>query len=146
MPNNESAQLQKEKVLTRLYETYKIERSQRTSSRTLEWATSALTHWLSTGGSTTSPEVQVLIEVMEQEIRWLKRRNDEADRRAANPLRVSKRLTLQAAPPAQLPPALYKAMKRVGFSYDTSTATWSAWESDEAQVIYDSLVEQGRLW
>ena len=88
----------------------------------------------------------MLIEVMEQEVRWLKRRNDEADRRAANPLRVSKRLTLQAAPPAQLPPALYKAMKRVGFSYDTSTATWSAWESDEAQVIYDSLVEQGRLW
>ena len=75
----------KEKVLTRLYETYKIERSQRTSSRTLEWATSALTHWLSTGGSTTSPETQVLIEVMEEEIRWLKRRNDEADRRAANP-------------------------------------------------------------
>ena len=146
MPNNESAQLQKEKVLTRLYETYKIERSQRTSSRTLEWATSALTHWLSTGGSTTSPEVQVLIEVMEQEIRWLKRRNDEADRRAANPLRVSKRLTLQAAPPAQLPPAGDKARQRVGVSYDTSTATWSAWESDEAQVIYDSLVEQGRLW
>ena len=106
MPNNESAQLQKERVLTRLYETYKIERSQRTSSRTLERATSALTHWLSTGGSTTSPEVQVLIEVMEEEVRWLKRRNDEADRRAANPLRVSKRLTLQAAPPAQLPPAL----------------------------------------
>ena len=55
------------------------------SSRTLEWATSALTHWLSTGGLTTSPETQVLIEVMEEEIRWLKRRNDEADRRAANP-------------------------------------------------------------
>ena len=74
MPNNESAQLQKEKVLTRLYEHHKIEKSQRTSSRTLEWATSALTHWLSTGGSTTSPETQVLIEVMEEEIRWLKRR------------------------------------------------------------------------
>jgi len=146
MPNNESAQLQKEKVLSRLYETYKIERSQRTSSRTLEWATSALTHWLSTGGSTTSPETQVLIEVMEQEVRWLKRRNDEADRRAANPLRVSKRLTVQAAPPAQLPTALYKAMKRVGFSYDTSTQTWSAWDSEEAQVIFDSLQEQGRLW
>ena len=146
MLNNESAQLQKEKVLTRLYEHHKIEKSQRTSSHTLEWATSALDYWLRTGGLTTSPEVQVLIEVLEQEIRWLKRRNDQDDHRKAHPLRVSKRLTIQAAPPAQLPPALYKAMKRVGFSYDASTATWSAWESDEAQVIYDSLVEQGRLW
>jgi len=145
MLNNESAQLQKEKVLTRLYEQHKIEKSQRTSSHTLEWATSALDYWLRTGGLTTSPEVQVLIEVLEQEIRWLKRRNDQDDHRKAHPLRVSKRLTIQAAPPAQLPPALYKAMKRVGFSYDASTATWSAWESDEAQVIYDSLVEQGRL-
>ena len=145
MLNNESAQLQKEKVLTRLYEHHKIEKSQRTSSHTLEWATSALDYWLRTGGLTTSPEVQVLIEVLEQEIRWLKRRNDQDDHRKAHPLRVSKRLTIQAAPPAQLPPALYKAMKRVGFSYDASTATWSAWESDEAQVIYDSLVEQGRL-
>ena len=146
MPNNESAQLQKEKVLTRLYEHHKIEKSQRTSSRTLEWATSALDYWLRTGGSTTSPEVQVLLEVLEQEIRWLKRRNDQDDHRKAHPLRVSKRLTLQAAPPAKLPPALYKAMKRVGFSYDASTASWSAWDSDEAQVIYDSLQTQGQLW
>ena len=146
MPDSVSEQYTTEMLLARLVSKHKIEKSSLTSSRTLEWATSCLAAWLNTGGSTTSPEVQVLIEVMEQEIRWLKRRNDEADRRAANPLRVSKRLTLQAAPPAQLPPALYKAMKRVGFSYDVSTATWSAWESDEAQVIYDSLVEQGRLW
>jgi hypothetical protein len=146
MPSDESAQLQKERVLTRLYEHHKIEKSQRTSSRTLEWATSALDYWLHTGGSTTSPEVQVLIEVLEEEIRWLKRRNDQDDHRKAHPLRVSKRLTVQAAPPAQLPPALYKAMKRVGFSYDASTRTWSAWDSEEAQVIYDSLQEQGRLW
>jgi hypothetical protein len=98
------------------------------------------------GGLITSPEVQVLIEVLEQEIRWLKRRNDQDDQRRANPLRVSKRLTVQAAPPAELPPALYKAMRRVGFSYDTATRTWSAWEGDEVQVIYDSLVSQGKLW
>ena len=146
MPDNESAQSKKENVLTRLYETYKIVRSPQTSSHTLEWATSALAHWLRMDGSITSPEAQVLIEVMEQEVRWVKRRNDEADRRAANPLRVSKRLTVQAAPPAQLPTALYKAMKRVGFTYDTSTKTWSAWDSEEAQVIFDSLQEQGRLW
>tara|TARA_R110002012_G_scaffold132089_3_gene285012 strand:- start:1235 stop:1675 length:441 start_codon:yes stop_codon:yes gene_type:complete len=146
MPDNESAQLQKEKVLSRLFEHHKIEKSKRTSSRTLEWATSALDYWLRTDGSITSPEVQVLIEVIEEEVRWLKRRNDEADRRAANPLRVSKRLTIQTAPPAQLPKALYKAMKRVGFTYDTSTQTWSAWDSEEAQVIMDSLQEQGQLW
>ena len=146
MPNNESAQLQKERVLTRLYEHHKIEKSQQTSSHTLEWATSALEHWLHMGGLITSPEVQVLIEVLEQEIRWLKRRNDQDDQRRANPLRVSKRLTVQAAPPAELPPALYKAMRRDGFSYDSSTRTWSAWEGDEVQVIYDSLVSQGKLW
>ena len=146
MPDNESAQSKKENVLTRLYASHKIERSPQTSSHTLEWATSALDYWLRTGGSTTSPEVQVLLEVLEEELRWLKRRNDQADHRKAHPMRVSKRLTLQAAPPAKLPPALYKAMRRVGFSYDASTASWSAWDSDEAQVIYDSLQTQGQLW
>ena len=146
MPSDESAQLKKENVLTRLYASHKIVRSPQTSSHTLEWAMSALDCWLRTDGSITSPEVQVLIEVIKEEGRYLKRRNDQADQRAANPLRVSKRLTVQAAPPAQLPTALYKAMKRVGFSYDTSTKTWSAWDSEDAQVIFDSLQEQGRLW
>ena len=146
MPDYVAAPCSAETLLANLFSKHNVKNSTTTSSRTLEWATSCLAAWLSTGGSTTSPEVRVLLEVMEEEVRWLKRRNDEADRRAANPLRVSKRLTVQAAPPAQLPTALYKAMKRVGFSYDTSTQTWSAWDSEEAQVIFDSLQEQGRLW
>ena len=146
MPNNESAQLTKERVLTRLYETYKIERSQRTSSRTLEWATSALTHYLSTGGSTTSPEVRLLLQLIEEEVRWLKRQNDDHQQRKENPTEAAKRLTIKAKPPAQLPPATIKMLMRTGFQYSQQDQTWSAWDDVATRVVADVMADQGQLF
>ena len=146
MPDNESAQLQKEKVLTRLYEHHKIEKSQRTSSRTLECATSALDYWLRTGGSTTSPEVRVLLEVMEEEVRWLKRRNDEQERRQRHPVGPAKRLTIRARAPSQMPEATFKMLRRVGCRYDPEERTWSAWDDETTRAAAEAVAEQGRLW
>jgi len=146
MPDYVAAPCSAETLLANLFSKHNVKNSTTTSSRTLEWATSCLAAWLSTGGSTTSPEVRVLLEVMEEEVRWLKRRNDEQERRQRHPVVQAKRLTIRARAPSQMPEATFKMLRRVGFRYDPEERTWSAWDDETTRAAAEALAEQGRLW
>ena len=146
MPDSVSEQYTTEMLLARLVSKHKIEKSSLTSSRTLEWATSCLAAWLNTGGSTTSPEVRLLLQLIEEEVRWLKRRNDDHQQRIKNPTEVAKKLTIKARPPAQLPPVTYKMLMRTGFQYSQQDQTWSAWDDAATRVVADVMADQGQLF
>jgi hypothetical protein len=146
MPDSVSEQYTTEMLLARLLTKHKIEKRSTTSSRTLEWATSCLAAWLNTGGSTTSPEVRLLLQVIEEEVRWLKRQNDDHQQRIKNPTEVAKKLAIKARPPAQLPPATYKMLTRTGFQYRKKDQTWTAWDDDATRAVVDVMTEQGHLF
>ena len=146
MPDNASAHIGTEMLLAKLLNRYKLTVSGTTSSHTLAWATQCLAAWLSTGGSTTSPEGRVLLRVMEEEVRHLKRRNDEQDRRQRQPIVWAKKLTVRARAPAQMPEATFKMLRRVGFRYDSEEGTWSAWDDATTRAAAEGLAEQGQLW
>ena len=146
MPDSVSEQYTTEMLLARLVSKHKIEKSSLTSSRTLEWATSCLAAWLNTGGSTTSPEVRLLLQLIEEEVRWLKRQNDDHQQRKATPTEAAKRLTIKARPPAQLPPATIKMLMRTGFQYNQQDQTWSAWDDVATRVVADVMADQGQLF
>ena len=146
MPDNASAHIVTEMLLAKLLNRYKMTVSGTTSSHTLAWATQCLAAWLNTGGSTTSPEARVLLRVMEEEVRHLKRRNDAEDHRRLRPIVWAKKLTLRAKAPSQMTEAMRKMLRRVGFCYDAEEGTWSAWEDETTRAAAEALAEQGQLW
>ena len=117
-----------------------------TSSQTLAWATQCLAALLRTDSSTTSMEVSVLCEVIEEEIRWLKRQNDQSDQRRNNPIEVATVHTIKAPPPSKLPEVTYKILRWAGLKYRTSQRTWSTWKSDESVAAAAAVAEQGQLF
>ena len=117
-----------------------------TSSQTLAWATECLADLLRTDSSTTSMEVSVLCEVIEEEVRWLKRQNDQSDQRRNNPIEVATVHTIKAPPPSKLPEVTYKIPRRAGFTYSASQRTWSTWKSDESVAAAAAVAEQGQLF
>ena len=117
-----------------------------TSSQTLAWATQCLAALLRTDSSTTSMEVSVLCEVIEEEVRWLKRQNDQSDQRRNNPIEVATVHTIKAPPPSKLPEVTYKILRRAGFKYSASQQTWSTWKSEESVAAAAAVAEQGQLF
>ena len=117
-----------------------------TSSQTLAWATQCLADLLRTDSSTTSMEVSVLCEVIEEEVRWLKRQNDQSDQRRNNPIEVATIHTIKAPPPSKLPDVTLKILRRAGFKYSTSQQTWTTWKSEESVAAAAAVAEQGQLF
>ena len=91
-------------------------------------------------------EVRLLLQLIEEEVRWLKRQNDDHQQRKENPTEAAKRLTIKARPPAQLPPATIKMLMRTGFQYSQQDQTWSAWDDVATRVVADVMADQGQLF
>ena len=146
MPEKDLKRYKREMTLAKLLTANEMLSAKETSSQTLAWATQCLAALLRTDSSTTSTEVSVLCEVIEEEVRWLKRQNDQSDQRRNNPIEVATIHTIKAPPPSQLPEVTLKILLRAGFKYDSSRKTWSTWKSDESVAAAAAVAEQGQLF
>ena len=146
MPEKDSEQYKREMTLAKLLTANEMLSTPETSSQTLAWATQCLADLLRTDSSTTSMEVSVLCEVIEEEVRWLKRQNDQSDQRRNNPIEVATIHTIKAPPPSKLPDVTLKILRRAGFRYSASQQTWSTWKSDESVAAAAAVAEQGQLF
>ena len=146
MPEKDSEQYENEMTLAQLLERNEKLSAQGISSPTMQWATQCLADLLRTDSSTSSRAVSVLCDVIEEEVRWLKRQNDQSDQRRNNPIEVATIHTIKAPPPSQLPEVTYKILRRAGFTYSTSQRTWSTWKSDESVAAAAAVAEQGQLF
>ena len=146
MPDNDSKQYEREMTLAKLLTANEMLSTPETSSQTLAWATQCLAALLDTGLSTTSMEVSGLCEVIEEEVRWLKRQNDQSDQRRNNPIEVATIHTIKAPPPSQLPEVTYKILRRAGVKYSASQRTWATWKTDESVAAAAAVAEQGLLF
>ena len=146
MPEKDSKQYEREMTLAKLLTANEMLSTPETSSQTLAWATQCLAALLRTDSSTTSMEVSVLCEVIEEEVRWLKRQNDQSDQRRNNPIEVATVHTIKAPPPSKLPEVTYKILRRAGFKYSASQQTWSTWKSEESVAAAAAVAEQGQLF
>ena len=146
MPEKDSEQYKREMTLAQLLTANEMLSTPETSSQTLAWATQCLAALLRTDSSTSSMEVSVLCEVIEEEVRWLKRQNDQSDQRRNNPIEVATVHTIKAPPPSKLPEVTYKILRRAGFKYSASQQTWSTWKSDESVAAAAAVAEQGQLF
>ena len=146
MPEKDSEQYKREMTLAKLLTANEMLSTPETSSQTLAWATECLADLLRTDSSTSSMEVSVLCEVIEEEVRWLKRKNDQSDQRRNNPIEVATIHTIKAPPPSKLPEVTYKILRRAGFKYSASQQTWTTWKSDESVAAAAAVAEQGQLF
>ena len=146
MPEKDSKQYEREMTLAKLLTANEMLSAKETSSQTLAWATQCLAALLRTDSSTTSMEVSVLCEVIEEEVRWLRRQNDQSDQRRNNPIEVATIHTIKAPPPSKLPEVTYKILRRAGFKYSASQQTWSTWKSEESVAAAAAVAEQGQLF
>ena len=146
MPEKDSEQYKREMTLAKLLTANEMLSTPETSSQTLAWATQCLADLLRTDSSTSSMEVSVLCEVIEEEVRWLKRQNDQSDQRRNNPIEVATIHTIKAPPPSKLPDVTLKTLRRAGFKYSTSQRTWSTWKSEESVAAAAAVAEQGQLF
>ncbi len=146
MPEKDSKQYEREMTLAKLLTANEMLSTPETSSQTLAWATQCLADLLRTDSSTSSTEVSVLCEVIEEEVRWLKRKNDQSDQRRNNPIEVATIHTIKAPPPSKLPEVTYKILRRAGFKYSASQQTWTTWKSDESVAAAAAVAEQGQLF
>ena len=146
MPEKDSEQYKREMTLAKLLTANEMLSTPETSSQTLAWATECLADLLRMDSSTSSMEVSVLCEVIEEEVRWLKRQNDQSDQRRNNPIEVATIHTIKAPPPSKLPEVTLKTLRRAGFKYSTSQRTWSTWKSEESVAAAAAVAEQGQLF
>ena len=146
MPEPDSEQYEREMILARLLNENERLSSAETSSQTLAWATECLADLLRTDSSTSSMEVSVLCDLITEETRWLKRRNNHSDQRRRQPTQVATIHTIKAPPPSALPDVTLKILRRAGFKYNSSQKTWSTWKSDESVAAADVVAEQGQLF
>ena len=146
MPEKDSKQYEREMTLAKLLTANEMLSTPETSSQTLAWATQCLADLLRTDSSTSSTEVSVLCEVIEEEVRWLKHQNDQSDQRRNNPIEVATIHTIKAPPPSKLPEVTYKILRRAGFKYSASQRTWTTWKSEESVAAAAAVAEQGQLF
>ena len=146
MPEKDSKQYEREMTLAKLLTANEMLSAKETSSQTLAWATQCLAALLRTDSSTSSMEVSVLCEVIEEEVRWLKRQNDQSDQRRNNPIEVATIHTIKGPAPSKLPEVTYKILRREGFKYSASQQTWSTWKSEESVAAAAAVAEQGQLF
>ena len=146
MQDNELEPYDREMTIAQLLERKEKLSEKGISSPTMLWATQCLADLLRMDSSTTSTAVSVLCEVLQEEVRWLKRRNDQSQQRRNNPIEMATVHTIKAPPPSQLPEVTHKILRRAGFKYSAAQQTWSTWKSDESVAAAAAVAEQGKLF
>ena len=81
------------------------------------------------------------MSLAEEELQRLEQERRERAERVKHKAVPAVRLTLDLPAPTDLamPPATLKQLRRAGFTYNHATRIWSAWQSDDARVVYDAL-------
>ena len=140
-------QQQIEEVFASLWETHGDNPPDPTvSNQTILWGVELLKNLVASGSTMASPEVQVLLMILKQEVRWVKEHLDEMDRRKRQKITVAKRYAIKGPPPLEMQPGAYKALQRVGMSYDHTTGEYSGWHTPRMEEMATQvLARQAQL-
>lgn len=103
------------------------------SNQTILWAVELLKSLVANGSTTASPEVQVLLMVMREEVRWVKEHLDEMDRRKRQKITVATKYEIAGPPPLEMPDGAYKALQRVGLRYNHQTGKYYGWHTPQME-------------
>ena len=116
------------------------------SNQTILWGVELLKNLVANGSTMDSPEVQVLLMILKQEARWVTEHLDEMDRRKRQKITVAKRYAIKGPPPLEMQPGAYKALQRVGMSYDHTTGEYSGWHTPRMEEMATQvLARQAQL-
>ena len=140
-------QQQIEEVFASLWETHGDNPPDPTvSNQTILWGVELLKNLVANGSTMASPEVQVLLMILKQEARWVKEHLDEMERRKRQKITVAKRYAIKGPPPLEMQPGAYKALQRVGMSYDHTTGEYSGWHTPRMEEMATQvLARQAQL-
>ena len=105
------------------------------SNQTILWSVELLKSLMENGSTTDTPEVQVLLMVMREEVRWVKEHLDDMDRRKRQKISVATKYEIAGPPPLEMPDGAYKALQRVGLSYDHQTGKYSGWHTPRMEEM-----------
>lgn len=105
------------------------------SNQTILWSVKLLKSLMEKGSTTDTPEVQVLLMVMREEVRWVKEHLDEMEGRKRQKIGVAKKYEIAGPPPMEMPEGAYKALQRVGLSYDHQTGKYSGWHTPKMEAM-----------
>jgi hypothetical protein len=84
--------------------------------------------------------------VARQEVRWVKEHLDEMDKRKRQKITAAKRYAIKGPPPLEMQPGAYKALQRVGLSYDHKTGQYSGWHTPRMEEMATQvLARQAQL-
>ena len=150
LPNKESETLtqnQIEEIFVSLWGTKEDPPPDPTvSNQTTLWAVELLKSLVANGSTMDSPEVQVLLMVLREEVRWVKEHLDEMDRRKRQKISVATKYEIAGPPPLEMQDCAYKALQRVGMSYNHQTGTYSGWHTPQMeQMATHVLARQTQL-
>ena len=105
------------------------------SNQTILWSVKLLKSLMEKGSTTDTPEVQVLLMGMREEVRWVKEHLDEMEGRKRQKIGVAKKYEIAGPPPMEMPEGAYKALQRVGLSYDHQTGKYSGWHTPKMEAM-----------
>ena len=116
------------------------------SNQTTLWAVELLKSLVANGSTMDSPEVQVLLMVLREEVRWVKEHLDEMDKRKRQKISVATKYEIAGPPPLEMPDGAYKALQRVGMSYNHQTGKYSGWHTPRMEEMATQvLARQAQL-
>jgi hypothetical protein len=96
-------QQQIEEVFVSLWETHGDNPPDPTvSNQTILWGVELLKNLVASGSTMASPEVQVLLMILKQEVRWVKEHLDEMDKRKRQKITAAKRYAIKGPPPLEM--------------------------------------------
>ena len=105
------------------------------SNQTILWGVELLKNLVANGSTMDSPEVQVLLMVLREEVRWVKEHLDEMDKRKRQKISVATKYEIAGPPPLEMPDGAYKALQRVGMSYNHQTGKYSGWHTPRMEAM-----------
>ena len=136
-------QLQREEIFVSLWATHGDQPPDPTvSNQTILWAVELLKNLMANGSTTASPEVQVLMTILSEEVRWVKAHLDEMDRRKRQKATVARRYSIKGPPPFEMQPGAYKALQRVGLRYDHKTGQYSGWHTPRMEEMAKEILSR----
>tara|TARA_S200002703_G_scaffold149352_1_gene146821 strand:- start:790 stop:1266 length:477 start_codon:yes stop_codon:yes gene_type:complete len=112
------------------------------SNQTILWAIELLKNLMENGSTLAQPEVKVLYYVIVEELDYMKTRAKETAERSLYKPQPTHRYTIQGPPPLELPESAFKALYRVGMSFDHKQSEWSGWHTPEMEEVAKLILQR----
>lgn len=123
-----------------------IPESVRESNMTMLWACKSIFKMLDMGEPRSSQKIQLLVTLIDTELKWMKENREEIKRQAAKAPTFAVRFEKRGRPPLELPSSYYQKLKAVGLTYNHEKQAWCGWQTDEMVIVANELLTtQGRL-